>query len=105
MSGVPPISANPHTEIEIEDSCNCCWGRRVKKKPSHLKRRDASADLFADQLEHPIRDANEVYNLNISVHVDTPKESHDRKHTRAPTTYPKATESVRISDKHTETKS
>lgn len=68
---IPPITVTPHTEIELEDSCNCCWGRRQTKPP--LKRSDAEADLFAEQLADPsaipVRDAHEVYNLNVNVTV------------------------------------
>ncbi len=82
---LPPITANPETTIEIEDSCNCCFPMKArKKKPKHapLERQDAINDL-ADRLTHPVRDANEIYNLKDS------SQGYQSQHIRQITTYPK----------------
>jgi hypothetical protein len=76
---IPPITANPNTNIDIEDSCNCCWGRKVSKKPA-FNRSNASLYLFAKELENPPRDANEVYNLKVTVNVETPNNSRRAMH-------------------------
>ncbi len=79
MTSIPPINARADTEIDIQDSCNCCWGRKIKKKPT-LSRSNAKLDLFADQLEKPVRDANEVYNLHVTVNVESPNHSRRSSH-------------------------
>lgn len=84
MTSIPPVDANAHTEIDIEDSCNCCWGRRIKKKPP-LIRKNGSADLFKAGSPRIVRDATEVYNLNVNVDFS----SSTPKHKRSATTYPK----------------
>lgn len=105
---IPPINANVHTELDMQDSCNCCWGRKVKKKKPKLERRDAAADLFVKEITVPVRDANEVYNLNVNVNVDTHKIkrlSHDSKHSHASKEHTSSTESVRKPDTDSSSKS
>jgi hypothetical protein len=73
---IPPLTLTPTTEIEIEDSCNCCMPRRPKKPA--LVRQDA------------VRDVQEVYNLTMTttnIHNESPR----RRHIRSATTYPKET--------------
>jgi len=104
---IPPINANAQTEIDIQDSCNCCWGRKVKKKPK-LPRQDAAADLFVKEITVPVRDANETYNLNVNVNVDTHKirrKSHDSKHSHASKEQSSSTKSLRGSDQDSSAKS
>lgn len=83
---VPVATGNlkAHTEIEVEDSCNCCWGRKIKKQPSveiaypkaPLHRSHGRSDIFSAStpklLTSPrlVKDANEVFNFNVNVTIE-----------------------------------
>lgn len=49
MSMIPPVNANAHSSVEIDDSCNdccsCCWPRRVKKDPRRPQVNQSSMNL------------------------------------------------------------
>lgn len=75
---LPPITVTPHTEIDVEDSCNCCWGRRQPDPRPPLER-------SYNQKNPPpelVRDSHDVYNFDVV--IESPKG-----HRREPTTYPK----------------
>lgn len=72
---LPPLSANAETQIELNDSCNCCWGKKKKKKEKDTTR-EKTQD-FVNQLMNPSRDANEVYNLHMSVDISSKRNSGD----------------------------
>jgi hypothetical protein len=104
MAAIPPLTLTPTTEIEIEDSCNCCIPKRQSKPKLALQ--DA------------VRDVQEVYNLTMHTthitnesphhhrqHTTYPKEKDDSKRSNAPTTNPEATKSIRSANSNTGTKS
>ena len=71
MAAIPPLTITPTTEIEIEDSCNCCWGRPVKKKtPAKISR--SYSETMAAKFEQPVRDSHDIYNFDVVV-VQTPE--------------------------------
>lgn len=75
------------THVEVVDSCNCCWGRKIKHKPAY-NRSNAKMDLFAAGSPKLVRDANSVYNLGDIVPSDSPHEGSEKKHIRQQTKYP-----------------
>lgn len=86
---IPPINVNPNTNIDMQDSCNCCWGRKVKPKPP-LNRSNARADVFTISSPKMPKDANEVYDLHVSVNYHSKRDSNEDtpKHVRNITRYP-----------------
>lgn len=83
-SPIPPLNVSPNTDINMNDSCNCCWGRKpkkIKEKPQ-LQRQDAFSQSVVDiaQLTKNLgtRDADEVYDLHMSVNIQ--RKSRDLTH-------------------------
>lgn len=78
MAALPPINAR--SDIEIEDSCNCCWGPRKKKE----RKLTPAEKAFADKISHADepKDSSDVYNFNIHVDVSTPKEKRHSHHSK-----------------------
>ena len=56
MTPLPLVSAQ--TAIDIERSCNCCWGKPRKQK-KEIK------DLISE-MQKP-RDSQEVYNFTVNI--------------------------------------
>lgn len=41
-----PLSVNPNTNVEVVDSCNCCWFFRKKPKAKHHNTVTVTDEVF-----------------------------------------------------------
>lgn len=80
-ASIPPLARDVQVhgvrDVELNDSCNCCFGRRAKKvKPKDVE----SNEEFIRQIQYPsrVRDIDDVLRLKIEVDVPhvSPHSSH-----------------------------